>query len=142
MLDVDEEDFYSILLIMLGLIIVSMLTIAEIKEYTKYNKKMKQEIETCKLGKIVSISEKEVRETRTIPVTRPGVFSPNHMPTPGIFQQILTVPEYHVRLDNGIELVSKDEHLIKSLSIGNYPTPELCNKDTLDDDTNVSKVEK
>lgn len=129
MLGVDEEDFYSVLLIMLGLVIVSMLTIAEIKEYTKYNKKMKQEIETCKLGKIVSINEKERVVIKTIPVTRLGS---NRIPSSGIFQQPVPVSEYHVKLDNGIELVSRDEELKESSVVGNRVKPELCNEDNID----------
>lgn len=128
MLDVDEEDFYSILLIVLGLIIVSMLTIAEIKEYTKYNKKMKQEIETCKLGKIVSINEKERVVIKTIPVTRLGS---NRIPSLGIFQQPAPVSEYRVQLDNGITLVSRDKELKESSVVGHHIKPELCNEDTL-----------
>ena len=135
MIDIDEEDFFSSILIVFGLVIVILLTVGVVMEYRKSDTttETKKEIELCKLGKIVSIEEKEVTVPKTISVVRPGAFSPNHTPIPTLstFQRTVVVPEYHVQLDNGIELVSRDEDLPKNSIVGNYPKPEFCNEDTI-----------
>lgn len=142
----DEKDFFNYVLIVLGLSFVIMLTVCATIEYKKSNTttETEKEIELCKLGKIVSIEEKEVTVPKTISVVRPGAFSPNHMPMPTLstYQRTVAVPEYHVQLDNGITLVSRDEELPKNSIVGSYPKPEFCNEFTLSDNKNQKEENK
>ena len=133
MIDIDKKDFFNYILIVLGLAIVIILTVCEAIEYKKANTttiEMEKEIELCKIGKIVSIEENKVTVPKTILVTR-GASLLNHTPILSTFQRTVVVPEYHIQLDNGIELVSREEKLKESSVIGSYPKPEFCNEDII-----------
>ena len=129
----DEEDIFSYIMIIFFVIAVLILAIKgkDIlmldKEFKKQQEDIELKVEKCKMGKVVSIDEANTTITVRNKIRKPGEIQL----IPGSYEQTVVVPQYYVKLDNGISLVSQDANLKMNSEIGKKPKPEFCNEDMI-----------
>ena len=130
----DEEDALSYVMI-LFFIVAFLIVIIKInqnvsvvdKEFKKQQEDIQLKVEKCKMGKVVSIDEANT----TIKVKNKIRKSGEIQLIPGSYEQTVVVPQYYVKLDNGITLVSQNADLKMTSEIGKKPKSEFCNEDII-----------
>ncbi len=95
------------------------------KEFRKYQEDTSLKINKCKRGKVISIKEGKTKNTIKKTIRKSGHLIPDS------YEQTVVVPQYYVKLDNGITLVSKDANLKINSVIGKTPKPEFCSEELI-----------
>lgn len=132
-MDTNEEDIFSYIMVIFFVVAVLILAVKgeDIlmlnKEFKKEQEDIQLKVEKCKMGKVVSIDEANTTIKVKNKIRKPGEIQL----IPGSYEQTVVVPQYYVKLDNGITLVSQDANLKMNSEIGNKPKPEFCNEDMI-----------
>ena len=130
-MDIDEEEIFSYIMIIFFVIAVLILAIKgkDIlmldKEFKKQQEDLALKIEQCKKGKVISIDEENTTAQVKNHFRRPGQI------IPGSYEQTIVVPQFYVKLDNGITLVSRDADLKVNSVIGKPVDSKYCNEEVI-----------
>ena len=132
-MDTNEEDIFSYIMVIFFVVAVLILAVKgeDIlmlnKEFKKQQEDIQLKAEKCKMGKVVSIDEANTTIKVKNKIRKPGEIQL----IPGSYEQTVVIPQYYIKLDNGITLVSQDANLKMNSEIGKKPKPEFCNEDII-----------